>query len=338
MDSQLKATVRQAAEKLGVEITLRRAVGADKALADGLKIVSDPVQNKTYFRFNYSGEEYLASVAGADKVCANYAYLLQGMLENASGSDENLTLEQCLARIVRGEYTRQQVRRFHLRFNVPETPCYALVIDYPQGYADDIVNILAGYSANAADTPLLLDNGQLVFVKFTEDAADSEYRSAGEFAEYVRESIFEELGIEVVIGVGTPSGHLYGISASYRQAADAIKMSEMFNSKGGVRNYRDFVLVKMLEELPRQKLQEYLSVLIGEEGKALFGDEEMVGTAEEFLANSLNVSETSRELFMHRNTLMYRLDKIEKITGLNIKNFSDAVTFRLITVLNKLMS
>ena len=57
----------------------------------------------------------------------------------------------------------------------------------------------------------------------------------------------------------------------------------------------------------------------------------------EFLQNSLNVSETSRNLFMHRNTLMYRLDKIERMTGLNLRKFSDAVTFRLITILGKLV-
>ena len=63
----------------------------------------------------------------------------------------------------------------------------------------------------------------------------------------------------------------------------------------------------------------------------------MVNTAEEFLENSLNVSETSRNLFMHRNTLMYRLDKIERVMGLNLRKFSDAVTFRIITILFKLV-
>lgn len=63
----------------------------------------------------------------------------------------------------------------------------------------------------------------------------------------------------------------------------------------------------------------------------------MVNTAEEFLRNSLNVSETSRNLFMYRNTLLYRLDKIEKATGLNIRQFPDAVSFRVLTVLYKLL-
>ena len=69
----------------------------------------------------------------------------------------------------------------------------------------------------------------------------------------------------------------------------------------------------------------------------LIEDEEMLETAEVFLQSSLNVSETSRNLYMHRNTLLYRLDKIEKSTGLNIRLFSDAVSFRVLTVLHKLL-
>jgi carbohydrate diacid regulator len=69
----------------------------------------------------------------------------------------------------------------------------------------------------------------------------------------------------------------------------------------------------------------------------VFEDEEMLNTAEEFLLSSLNVSETSRNLYMHRNTLLYRLDKIEKATGLNIRLFSDAVSFRVLSVLYKLL-
>ena len=75
-----------------------------------------------------------------------------------------------------------------------------------------------------------------------------------------------------------------------------------------------------------------------ESADEVFEDQDMMETAERFLENSLNISETSRDLFMHRNTLMYRLDKIERITGLNIRKFSDAVTFRVITILYKLLN
>ena len=97
------------------------------------------------------------------------------------------------------------------------------------------------------------------------------------------------------------------------------------------------MLIKMIEDLPKYKLNEYLETLLDSGAREIFLDDEMINTAEEFLENSLNVSETSRKLYLHRNTLMYRLDKIERETGLNIRKFSDAVTFRLVTILFKLL-
>jgi carbohydrate diacid regulator len=93
----------------------------------------------------------------------------------------------------------------------------------------------------------------------------------------------------------------------------------------------------MLEDIPEGKLNQYLAEITDEHCAEVFEDEEMLTTAEAFLQSSLNVSETSRNLYMHRNTLLYRLDKIEKATGLNIRLFSDAVSFRVLTVLYKLL-
>ena len=93
----------------------------------------------------------------------------------------------------------------------------------------------------------------------------------------------------------------------------------------------------MLEDITETKLDKYFNELTDENFRELFEDEEMLNTAEEFLRSSLNVSETSRNLYMHRNTLLYRLDKIEKATGLNIRSFSDAVSFRVLTVIQKLL-
>ena len=107
--------------------------------------------------------------------------------------------------------------------------------------------------------------------------------------------------------------------------------------QGNVHSYREFLLAKMLEDIPEARLTEYLAELSDEESKEIFEDEEMLNTAESFLQSSLNVSEASRNLYMHRNTLLYRLDKIEKATGLNIRSFSDAVSFRVLTILYKLL-
>ena len=138
-------------------------------------------------------------------------------------------------------------------------------------------------------------------------------------------------------GIGCEVKSFSEISQSYHQAATAVRMGALLKSKGDVHTYREFLLVKMLEDVPAIKLKEYMEQFHITGAAEVFSDEEMTGTAEEFLENSLNLSETSRNLYMHRNTLMYRLDKIERLTGLNIRKFSDAVTFRVISILYKLL-
>ena len=88
--------------------------------------------------------------------------------------------------------------------------------------------------------------------------------------------------------------------------------------------------------MPAISVINYYNVLVDGDAKSIFADPDMLGTAEKFLENNLNVSETARKLYMHRNTLTYRLDKIQRATGLDIRNFSDAITFRLCSLLYKI--
>ena len=177
---------------------------------------------------------------------------------------------------------------------------------------------------------------QLAFVKFL-DFDGEEYQSSTEYAEFLRQSIYEETGVSVKIAIGGTVKAVADLSTSYSQAIATARVVNAINSKGEIHSFKEYVLIKMLEDLPKYKLNEYLETLLDYSARDIFSDEEMVNTAEEFLLNSLNVSETSRNLYLHRNTLTYRLDKIEKETGLNIRKFSDAVTFRLITILSKLI-
>lgn len=152
------------------------------------------------------------------------------------------------------------------------------------------------------------------------------------------QSLYEELGVKASVGIGCEMKSFVEIASSYRQASTAVRVSALFSSESKVHTYREYLLVKMLEDLPKDRLKEYMEQFYVESADEVFEDQDMMETAERFLENSLNISETSRDLFMHRNTLMYRLDKIERITGLNIRKFSDAVTFRVITILYKLLN
>jgi DNA-binding PucR family transcriptional regulator len=101
--------------------------------------------------------------------------------------------------------------------------------------------------------------------------------------------------------------------------------------------HRNFVISKLLSLASPDALRETLDSLVISGSEGVWQDEELMVTADAFINNSLNISETSRVLYIHRNTLMYRLDKIERETGFNLRSFSDAVVFKFISVIRTIL-
>ncbi len=289
----------------------------------------------TYFRFLYRGIGYIGVLNGADEAQRNYARLLPSYIESFIEKETELSKTEQLKRILLGEASSMGVYKYVTRFSVKGAACFALVIRVPK-LMKEVVAVLEQYGGNSLDTAVAINEQTCVLVKFVEELQD-EYRSSVDYAEFIAQSLKEELGVDATVGVGPTVRELKDISASYAQADNTLRYADVFDIQGNVHSYREFILIKMLENIPEMKLAQYFAEITDEHCKEVFEDEEMLATAEAFLQSSLNVSETSRNLYMHRNTLLYRLDKIEKATGLNIRQFSDAVSFRVLTVLHKLL-
>lgn len=339
MNSELKKTLRSINENTGLDLDVYTASGAPVSTPAGEGISPDfegilQQNGHTYFKAVFRSEQYLFGLEGATRVQKNYAFLLADLIENSSSRAVNLPKSEFVRRILLGECAPADVQKYRVKYSVPDLPCFVLAVS-AEGKTSDVIALFSQYIENESDCAVSVSGKDCAFIKFVE--ADSEYQSSVDFAEFLSRSLLEELGIRCRVGVGGTFRHFEDIAASYQQASVALRMSVTFNSKGNVHSYREFMLIRMLEDVSEAKLSEYLSVLLEGDARELLKDEDMVNTAEEFLENSLNVSETSRNLYMHRNTLMYRLDKIERVTGLNLRKFSDAVTFRIITILNKLV-
>ncbi len=343
MVSDLKKSIQSVYQKTGVDVFLFSPEGKFLFSAAGEKplfevraftgVMQDEAAGVTFFKVLYRGAEYVCAVKGAGAVEKNYAVFLSDAIENSAGKTLNLPRSEFIRRILLGECSADDVQTYSIKYSVPDAPCFALAIS-SDIKSSELTSFLSQYAGEDADTAVVVTGKDCAFIKFMGE--DSEYQSSADFANFLARSLLEEVGVKVRIGVGGMVKHFDEIASSYRQANTALRMSGIFNSKGEVHTYREFVLVKMLEDLPEAKLGEYLSILLEGDAKEILKDDDMVNTAEEFLENNLNVSETSRNLYMHRNTLMYRLDKIERVMGLNLRNFSDAVTFRVITILYKL--
>ncbi len=296
--------------------------------------VTDNGEN-TFFRFLYRGVGYVGVLKGAGETQRNYALLLPSFIESFTEKETELTKTEHLKRILLGECSSMSVYKYTTKYSVKGAPCFALVIRIPR-LMKEAIGILEQYGGNSLDTAVSLNENTCVLVKFSEESQE-EYRSSVDYAEFVAQSLKEELGLAVLVGVGPTVRDLKDISMSYTQAENTLRYADVFDIPGQVHSYREVILVKMIEDIPEMRLAQYLSEITDEHCDEVFEDEEMLSTAEAFLQSSLNVSETSRHLYMHRNTLLYRLDKIEKATGLNIRQFSDAVSFRVLTVLYKLL-
>lgn len=289
----------------------------------------------TFFRFLYKNVGYVGAIEGVGQTQKNYATFLPAYIEGFAEKESDLSKSEHLRRILLGESSSASIHRYCTKYSVKSAACFALAI-YTEKMLAETLALIEQYSGNSLDAVVKMDEKSCVLVKFLSDE-EKESVQASDYAEFLSQSIQEELGVVVTVGVGGRVKELKDVALSYAQAASALRYAEVFESKGNIHSYREFMLVKMLEEIPESKLAEFLYQLCDENASEIFEDEDMLGTAEEFLQSSLNVSETSRNLYMHRNTLLYRLDKIEKATGLNIRQFSDAVSFRVLTILYKLL-
>ena len=297
------------------------------------EVISDENKGKTFFSFNFQNEKLTGVIDGSGDVEKNYAYLFMAMFEGAEKED-NASFGDQLKSILLGDYSRQQIQKFMNRYSVPDARCFALAVACADGNAESVKDILSDYLSKEYDSVTVTDESTVSFIKFVSEG--EEVDPVG-FANSIFNALKTEAKDEINVGVSGIVSGFTEVNNAYLQATNALRMSKVLSANAGVQSYKDYMLVKMLEDLPKFKLNEYLNQLISKDAEEIFRDKDMLLTAESFFKNNLNVSETARNLFMHRNTLIYRIDKILKETDLDIKKFSDALTFNLIVFLMKIV-
>ena len=335
--NELKKIVKDTSQRLGIAFTYYE----EKRKPTDAPVCEKPFEDitddgeYTFFRFLFKGVGYVGALVGVGEMQRNYAALLPSYIESFVDKDTELSKTEYLKRILLGECSSLGVYRYASKFSVRDAACYALAIRVKK-MLKETLGVIEQYGGNSLDTAVQMSEDECVLVKYV-DERENEYQSSVDYAEFLAQSLKEELGLNVTIGVGPTVRDVKDVADSYARAIATLGYAESFGEEGGVYSYREFILVKMLEDVSESKLAEYLSDLTDDNFREILEDEEMLSTAEEFLRSNLNVSETSRNLYMHRNTLLYRLDKIEKATGLNIRTFSDAVSFRVLTLIYHLL-
>ena len=144
----------------------------------------------------------------------------------------------------------------------------------------------------------------------------------------IEETLKNELRIKTIIGIGTVAEHLRELADSYKEAQTAIDVGKVFDTEKSVMHYENLGIGRLIYQLPTTLCEIFLREVFKKNSLDSL-DQETLFTINKFFENSLNVSETSRKLFVHRNTLVYRLEKIRKLTGLDLRQFDHAIVFRV---------
>ena len=132
----------------------------------------------------------------------------------------------------------------------------------------------------------------------------------------------------VRVSYGTIVSQIKDVSKSYKEAKMAMEVGRIFYPEKTVIAYRTLGIGRLIYQLPQPLCEMFMNEIFDGNTPDTF-DEETLTTIEKFFENNLNVSETARQLFVHRNTLVYRLEKLQKTTGLDIRVFEDALTFKI---------
>ena len=174
------------------------------------------------------------------------------------------------------------------------------------------------------DFALTINENEVVLVK------ELKSNDSKEITKYGRQidAGVTELGVAHVIGIGSVATQLKDIARSFKEAQVAVEIGKVFDDSITMMSYENLGIGRLIYQLPTTLCEMFLSEVF-KKGSVESLDEETLFTIQKFFENNLNVSETSRKLFVHRNTLVYRLEKIKKRTGLDLREFDNAIVLKV---------
>ena len=195
--------------------------------------------------------------------------------------------------------------------------------------------IQAQFPDRQNDFVLSVGEGDVVLVHQMAESAG--LKDLNKIATTMEESLRSGNDSTVVVGIGTITTHLRDLAKSYKEAQIAIEVGKVFDTEKYVINYENLGIGRLIYQLPTTLCEMFLQEVFKKNPIDAL-DKETLFTIHKFFENNLNVSETARKLFVHRNTLVYRLEKIKKLTGLDLREFDDAITFKVALMVKKYLT
>ncbi len=297
------------------------------------------VNGSTYKSFgNHPRPEYAVFVSGTDPEAARYASLLAISLGSIKQYyDEKYDRSNFIKNVILDNILPGDIylKARELRFNTDVSRVCMLikVTNKTDISAYDVIQNL--FPDKNKDFIININETDIALVK--EIRPGIEPKDLDKLASSIVDTLSSEFYTHCVIGIGTVVTGIKDLARSFKEAQVALEVGKVFDTERAIVSYDHLGIARLIYQLPTTLCEAFLKEVF-KRGSIDSLDHETLFTIQRFFENNLNVSETSRKLFVHRNTLVYRLEKIKKITGLDLREFEDAIVFKVALMVKKYLS
>lgn len=201
------------------------------------------------------------------------------------------------------------------------------LIDTKREMDSMVSELLKGmYSVQAGNMVTAVDEDKIILVKNFEAMPNQE--QLDEVADTIVSLVNTEAMINAKVAYGNPVTEIKDVSKSYKEAKLALEVSRIFYEEKNIAAYSALGIGRLIYQLPLNLCEMFIEEVFGDKLPEEL-DEETISMLNKFFENNLNVSQTSEQLYLHRNTIIYRIEKVQKATGLNLREFEDALTYKI---------
>jgi len=295
--------------------------------------------NYTYKPFGTANKpEYAVFVEGTDDLAAKFCNILAISFSSIKQYyDEkydrsNFIKNVILDNILPGDiYVK--ARELHFNIDVSRVVLLIRIVSANDISAFDVIQNL--FPDKQKDFVFNINETDIVLVKEIKAGIDS--KDLEKLARSIVDTLGSEFYTKVVIGIGTAVAGVKDLARSFKESQVSLEVGKVFDTDKSIVSYDNLGIARLIYQLPTTLCEMFLREVFKKDSIESL-DQETLFTIQKFFENNLNVSETSRKLFVHRNTLVYRLEKIRKLTGLDLREFDHAIIFKVALMVKKYLT
>lgn len=328
MEGQVLASTEKQPESLGAEVAAFITSPADSQVVHGYQFFKVFDENQLEYILLAKGSNDDVYMVG--KMAAfQLGSLLTAYKERFDKDNfiKNLLLDNLLLVDI---YNR--AKKLHIDTDVKRV--VYIIETHNEKDVNALETVRSLFASKTKDFITAVDEKNIILVK--EVRQGESYAELDKTANMILDMLNTEAMTKVRVAYGTVINDIKEVSRSYKEAKMALDVGKIFYASKNVIAYSNLGIGRLIYQLPIPLCKMFIREVFDGKSPDEF-DEETLTTINKFFENSLNVSETSRQLYIHRNTLVYRLDKLQKSTGLDLRVFEDAITFKIALMVAKYM-